>query len=317
MKNFILSLIILFVILKLDAQEIVRIGTGNVYDFRFSSNGSLAYILNTRNIDIWDIHQRLMIKSLEGPDNTLIALDINENLNYLAASSLDSSIYLWNLRDYRLLQKVNINGIANTVVLNSKTNELICGLQDGQILFIDIYTGAILRGIKNGHSEITSIVLIDSTGLFATSGSAGMIRLWESGSPIQCDEISAHADLIREISYSYSKKQIYSCSDDGTVKEFNINNKKIEIHSKKIKWKINRSWIMSVNLNDDDAMAYASYRGKIFIISPYSKYYFHLDNKIFKVRFLIQKNPYLIVGLATNDGLKILQGSQMKIKTIR
>jgi WD40 repeat protein len=317
MKYFLFSVFLVIVVLNVHAQEIIQLGRGDVYDFCFSPQGSLAYLTNGKSVEIWDINKKTIVSSLDnGHYKSIISLDITKDSTFLVASSLDSVIVIWNLTNYTILKKVKIKSIANKVVFNNNGSGVIAGLRNGDLLYINSFSGEIIHNIETGQKEVVSIAILDKAGLIATSGAGGIIQLWNSDSFIMSDQISIRSSFIREIVCGTDEKQIYTCGDDGKVLCYNIKDKKQDKGFYLYNNFFKKSWIMSLDLLNSQIIAYANIRGDIFIEDYPIRYYYHISDNIFKLHFL-PKNSIIVVGLASNNGLKIIWASKMKSKSSR
>jgi WD40 repeat protein len=295
------------------AQDIIQLGKGDVYDFRFSPQGYLAYISNGKSVDIWDIHLKSVIGVLkDGPNNTIISIDITKDSAYLVASSLDSVITIWNLTNYSLIKKIKIRSIANSVVFNNKTNDVIAGLRNGDLFLINSITGDIANQKAAIFTEITNLALLENLDYLAVSSSDGMIKLLNSASLKFYDQTKAHSNFVRGIVFSDDGKRFYSCGDDGKVACTNIFNFRLAEDSYVHSSLLRKPWIMSVDYLTQQVLAFASIRGDVFIETNSTVYFKKISDKIFKLRFLPMKNTYIAVALATNNGLKIIWASKME-----
>ena len=295
------------------AQEIIQIDQGEVYDFRFSPHGSMAYIASGKSVHIWDIQKKTQIGFLEnGPGNTIISLDVTNDSSFLVASSLDSVIAIWNLSDFTLLTQTKINSIANSVSFCNNGSSIVAGLRNGVLLSINSFTGEVIMKKETGLEEVTSLALSDSMGYLAASGPNGIVQLWNLYSFTEYEQKKIHSNFVRGLVFSKDGKYLYSCGDDGKVFYSIVKMNKLE-KDYNILSDLSKSWITTLDVMYPQSVAYANFRGKVTVKSFNWKYSYHFPNQIFKLHFLPHKSPYIALGLATNDGLKIIWAKKMKM----
>lgn len=310
-----LLIFLLITALNLPAQNIIHLGQDDVYDFRFSPNGSLVYMQNKKSVSIWDIQKKSMIGSLErGADNSIISLDITKDSSLLVASSLDSVIAIWSLTNYALLKKIKTNSIANKVAFGNSNKIVFAGLRNGDLIMINTQTGDITMRKESGLKEVTCICISDNMEVMAISGSDGIIQMLNPITFNIYGQEKIHSNFVRDLAFSDDGKQLYSCGDDGKVVCSSINYKILE-KDHNVHKKLRKPWIMSLDFMSPHVIAYASLRGKVIIKSIESQYSYHVSEKIFKMHFMPQKNGYIVVGLATNNGLEIVWATKMKFKS--
>lgn len=313
-KYFSLFFVLFFIKISSHAQEIIQLGQGDVYDYCFSPQGSMAYLANGKSVNIWDIEKKIQLGSLEdGPDNTIVSIDITKDSSFLVASSLDSMIAIWSLSNFTLIKKIKIHSIANKVLFDGNGSSVFAGLRNGDLLSVNVFSGETIAQKKTGLIEVSNIALLDSIHLLAVSGSNGVIQLWDSNNFTFNDQKKKHSGFIRGLVFNNNGTQLYTCGDDGKVVCSNIKNNKLE-NDYKIRNGFNKSWIISLDMMEPQVVAFATLRGDVFIYTKGMRYFYHLPNNIFKIRFLPHKSNYIVVGVSTNNGLKIIWAKNMKSK---
>lgn len=310
MKSF-LFLFSFFLCQYIYSQDIIQIGSNEVYDFCISPDGSCLYMADGKNVSVWDIRKKVLLEKLSGPNNSVIAVSLSKDSAYLAASSLDSSICIWKVSSFALMQKIKLESIANSICFNFG-NELLAGLRNGKIISLDRNTGKNMAENKICKAEITCIALFDNLSA-AVSSSDGFIHTMNPETLQVYNQKRIHSNLIRQFVFDTNGKHIYSCGDDGKVINTYIRSNYLE-ESERVNSGFSKAWITSIDYLPGQT-AFATIRGDIHISGYPLIYKYHVPEKIFKIHFMQNQKGYMVLAVATEYGIKIIWATRMKSKT--
>ncbi|KAI0090929.1 WD40-repeat-containing domain protein [Irpex rosettiformis] len=135
-------------------------------------------------VKIWHLGQKTD-ESLACPNHILSVLSVafrpGVDSNWLASSSLDGSLRMWNVadgqsKDFTLAED---ESWVQTVAFNLDGSCLICGSDNGQIRIRGVDDGAVLR-ILSGHSgAIHSLHVSSITGQLLSGSQDRTLRVWD------------------------------------------------------------------------------------------------------------------------------------------
>lgn len=156
---------------KLDLSALVLSGDGN-----FLVTGHIDGTLN-----IWDLPQKKLLKTLKRHDSTITSLAFAPNNKIFASSSSDGVIHLWSCQ--KLIQiktlKSNTGGITSVVFVHD--NPYICtSSEDRTIRFWDLPDGELNVILEKMPEEVTQIGygIYSFSNFFAAAMKNGELITW-------------------------------------------------------------------------------------------------------------------------------------------
>ena len=88
-----------------DWQNYNTIPAGNVYDLAFAPDGKTIITGGQNEIEIWSVENGKFIASIVGNTGWVSCVDVSADGNFIAASSDDGVIRVWNITDYLLVRQ--------------------------------------------------------------------------------------------------------------------------------------------------------------------------------------------------------------------
>ncbi len=129
----------------------------------------------------------------------------------------------YNLKEELQATTINLGSsehskIDKFIILSSGL--ILCGYSDGQIKWVDIASGKVIDS-KKGHEGYVGAIVEVNSDLFATAGSDGVIKFWNSATGAEVSIIpDAHQKPIHSL--VIHKNRLVSASLDGTVKVWSL-----------------------------------------------------------------------------------------------
>jgi WD40 repeat protein len=181
----------------------------------FSSSGNILY---------YDSNKVLIstVAAIHTAKINFLKYLCNENLNYVASSSSDSTIIIWDLATWTLVQKYT--GHTNEVYgLNQIDDDtLVSGSSDKMVNIWKISTGATLKTFNAGTTVFSVRVLLLREQIVFGYGSSGQLDIINYSSMTVANSLVEHTDVIFSIEV-LSENFIGSGSKDTKVIIWDLN----------------------------------------------------------------------------------------------
>jgi WD40 repeat protein len=153
----------------------------------------------------------------------------------------------------------------------------------------------------------------------AISGSDGTIQLMNRADYIIYDQKKVHQELVRGLAFSKDGKQLFSCGDDGKIFCCTTDNNKLDKTSNDYKSSLFKPWITAIDVCEvpqdiwkTQMIAYTTIRGDVYMETEKLQYYYPIKGEIFRLHFLPRQGYEFIIGLGTDQGLKLLYKKEAK-----
>lgn len=313
MKNIVLILFFVYISLTCYGQQADRLGGSEILDFCFTPSGSFIYTAGTKGIEAWNFRERSHLSTLSDNRNIpFLALDLSRDTAWLAATCLDSSLYVYNLVSNTPVHIVRLGSIGNTVKFCPGTDGILVGTRNGELLKYSLPDLRLMEKYTLCSGEITSIAIADSSGFLATGGSDQMVRLLDYYTFHPIDSIQKHKDWIRELAFDQKGYRLYSAGDDGKVLQYSVSHRQIELEDV-VNNDFTGPWILSLDTRPQDCIAYATHSGRITVITPFNHSRFKCKEEVFRIRF-VPRTYYISIVAATRNGLRVIQANELMRK---
>ena len=160
-----------------------------------------VYVTGTESgvVGLWDLSSRTPVHLLDTEDRDVGSAAFDRSGRRLVTGSV-SGVRLWDLSTDPVTNVQLHDYWVTDVALTG--SEVVASDLDGNLLFWDVGTGALLREVDTGHrpdredplGENTGIstMALDSAGTLYTAGHDGLIRAWKGGGATMTLEILAH-----------------------------------------------------------------------------------------------------------------------------
>ena len=162
--------------------------TGYILPIAFSPDGQLVatgpsrWILEDRNIRLWDVKRRKLIAELSGHTHNVYCLAFSPDGKLLASGSWDRMIILWDVATPSTPRQVaELGGDApvNSLAFNEAGDRLISGSGKGVDIW-DVSTKQLITTLGGHRDKVMKVALIPDDQRFISGSYDGEIRIWET-----------------------------------------------------------------------------------------------------------------------------------------
>lgn len=145
-------------------------------------------------------------------------LDIRFDARWIASSSKDNTIRVWDRRTLKLHRVLHAHdGPVNSIAMQS--GKLVSASGDGRIIFWDMDKGECLRVLDHtrGHA------CVDFKGDLIVSGSNdSKIKVWSASTGACLSTLTGHTDLVRALAFDPDAGRLVSASYDMSVRVWDL-----------------------------------------------------------------------------------------------
>ncbi|KRW98383.1 WD40-repeat-containing domain [Pseudocohnilembus persalinus] len=183
-------------------------------------------------IQIWNCNQQTLNQQIEGHTKGITSIQVSENNQFFFSASRDSSIKIFNSNE-------NINQLSGQQErprdLNSNKEQatqikflfdskfLIQVFNDSKLRIYSLETSDFVKSVDTQQYCIKQIDLSQDEALLASIGIKNQyIKIYETSTFDQLKSFQGHTSQINQVSFSPDSKVVASCSNDGTVRIWNI-----------------------------------------------------------------------------------------------
>ena len=193
-----------------------------VWAVAFSADGqTLASGSADKTIKLWDVETGKCRQTLEGHTREVRSLAFSTG-NRLVSGSFDRTVRLWDTTTGNLLKtlKGHVDQIW-AVTANPQTDTIASGDKSQIIKLWNAESGKCLTTIR-GYANWIWTIAISCNGLLASGGLDKDIRLWNPETGTVTATLKGHQNMIWSVKFSADGQLLASCSDDATIKLWNI-----------------------------------------------------------------------------------------------
>ena len=166
--------------------------------------------------------------SLIGHDSCVLSVAISPDDKYIASSSIDGTIRLWNI--YMNEPLVHIfeghKKAINSVSFSPDGRHIVSASADETIRIWDVYTGKQIGAPLIGHKGGVNSAFFNPDGSQIVSASFDKtIRIWDSKTGKQVGRtMIGHSESVNSAYFSHDGCYIVSASDDKTIRIWDVSN---------------------------------------------------------------------------------------------
>ncbi len=205
--------------------EFIREGN-TIWDIVFSESDGYVYTANADGrLRIWNIDSKILESIYTRHRRTINSARFSPDRVFLATGSSDNSIILWRVAQGEIehVMKGHDNWVTS-LAFSPNGKYLISGSADKKTMVWAIPRGYMLRESQEFPSEVWSVDFISNEEVVIGEAS-GDLSLWNMETARETRRVKqAHQGSIRAITYSEKLRQIFTASNDGTIKIWDSEN---------------------------------------------------------------------------------------------
>jgi WD40 repeat protein len=196
----------------------------------FSPDSRGVFTATQDTLKLWGIsstNRGNLLCVLRGHSDSIQALAISADGQWLVSSSQDKTIRVWNLDKEQVLKVLKGHtGSVDVIVMNTPQTVmptgikqvLISGSSDSTIKVWDLDRGK-ERCTLTGHTQrVTALALSPNGSLFASGSADQTIRLWSLPQGKELRSLRGHRNVVTALSFNRDGSRLLSSSLDGTIK---------------------------------------------------------------------------------------------------
>ena len=186
-------------------------------------SGSRDHSIKPWNYDTgeicWNRSEEQTQDSIIGDYGTVIALDISSNGDFLASSTGDNIVRLWDLETYKLLPRnFQHSDLVWSVAISPDGKTLSCGCRDKTIRLWDVTTGELKHSLTNHSAEVWTVAISPDGQTLASGSGDHTIKLWNLDTGELLHSLESHSNAVYALAFSSDGKYLVSASKDQTIK---------------------------------------------------------------------------------------------------
>lgn len=187
------------------------------------SNSNKDVVFGTSDGNILLYNNQEVVKNVNAHDNQITFITFSQSDNYLATSSLDSTIKIWSTKTYDLLQVLNTNSDLVTDIKFSLGDEFIVySTNNGKVSVWNINGNDLFTTYQISKNWIRSIAICPDSTKFAVCGDDKKITILSFKNKDYYQLKKSHRNIITNIQF-INKDYLLSIGHDNRVTLNNIN----------------------------------------------------------------------------------------------
>lgn len=202
---------------------------GSIKKIEWQDNGSLIAGLSNSNIIIWDFPAKLPINTISANENIFTDIAFSNDGNYLAVSTFEGKIIVYDTQDYSIVNSVNTQSQSiNSIDWSSNNKNIIFGSNDNNFAIWNVLTNTKLTEYLDNNSPVNNTEWGESSGLIASSNNKDKILLWSPGASKHLYEYNFHKNRINSITWNPLGKSIASIDITGELHIWSVDDMPFE-----------------------------------------------------------------------------------------
>lgn len=191
----------------------------------FSDNGKLVATTSLDNTcHIWDAGSGKLIQSLYGHKNGIDFAVFNADNKRILTASRDNTAILWDLETgSKIYELKDHNGWVSYADFSSD-NKYVLTVSEDQIYVWDLKTGEKRKSIRSEFDWFDNAIF-SSDNKKIVSAAKNKLQVWDIkiGKELRNVDLVGHSSFITNIIFSHDGKTVVSCSNDKTVRTWDVN----------------------------------------------------------------------------------------------
>ena len=180
-------------------------------------------------IKIWQIANLDQIptltlrNTLQGHTDTISALAISSDRQFLISGSWDKTVRIWRISTGELLKTlVGHDILISAIAITPDGKTIISGSKDGVIKFWDRATGENWQTIESKSLGVLSLAVSRDNQVLVSGHANGQVNIWSMTNGQLLRNLSAHRDGVWAIQFSADQQTVMTGSWDKSIKLWDV-----------------------------------------------------------------------------------------------
>ena len=201
-------------------SQVLKLPHSDYFSIAYSNDGSrIATASSAGPVTLFSANGRFE-RALRGhAAGPVRGLTFSPNNRFLATSSWDRTIRIWNLADEQNARVLaSHTEPVNSVAFSPDGRWLASGSNDQTVRVWDTGTGLELRPPLTHPSSVLGVAISPGGELLASAGNDGVVRVWEVKSWVERAPLVGHRSAVRAVLFSPDGQFIATAGHDWTVR---------------------------------------------------------------------------------------------------
>lgn len=178
--------------------------------------------LASGRIQVWDTNLSFF-SSISGHNSEILSLAFLSSKKFIASSSSDCTIKIWNLSDYSLIYSLHGHSRAvQSIAFSPDNTYLISGSADFSVKFWPVADRKEEFHLTGHKSHISCIDYSPDLKFIVTGSKDGDIKVWALDRKKAKSNAIGHTGKVNWVNYSKNGNYILSCGEDRCIKVWNV-----------------------------------------------------------------------------------------------
>lgn len=162
--------------------------------------------------------QEAVLTGQIGHNSMITSTQFSPNGLFLASTSIDNTIKLWDIKTHRLIRTFNGHSNAvRSVVFTPDSKFILSASLDKSVIMWDIETGKKIREYDKHNGGVSALAISPNGNLIASGSWDKTIIVWSTTTGKVAQMLTGHNELITDLKFSNDGAKLASASDDNSI----------------------------------------------------------------------------------------------------
>ena len=197
-------------------------------------------------VDLWNIAQRKLLRTLEGHVAPVAAIAFSADGSQALTGSDDHTVRRWDLASGKELRRMTGHRDAVSCVAFLPDGHVVAGAYDGSVRIWDA-AGNTVRCLTGHRDAVWCAIAMPDGNRLLTASCDRTLRLWDLTTGRELRRVVGHYDSVYSVAVSRDGRRALSGSHDGTARMWDL-----ESGQELARRRLEHGWVEKVALVDDD-----------------------------------------------------------------